>query len=372
MSNETKEKLQNKLFISQGTISGFVIFALVVTIFLILEITTSNPFNDRATTALLGITIILFLLGFIIDQLKFREFRFWALGAMVSFLGIVLLFSPVIFYGLGNNDVISWFIVIVGGILLILFGYTIEAYELNNKVAKILINLWEAIRTFQWRKIPKRIGQLIFTITTGIITYIAMGFRRFRYVVKRTFQAIFGFISSSLKQMYRLIISLPRYTKKFIIFCYEFNYWLIIPLFAIAFLKLLNLPFPNALVVVLSFLTLLLLVLAVLQSNEELAQRYLQVLRMRSWETIQNISIKIQKTASSVGRYKCSNCNAPVKLGQEKCENCSQEIKQCSICKLPIKKDQEVSTCEHCLYPAHKNHWDQWISMKHPCPVCKQ
>ena len=93
---------------------------------------------------------------------------------------------------------------------------------------------------------------------------------------------------------------------------------------------------------------------------------------MRSWETLQGLSIRIQRTASSVGRYKCTNCNAPVKLGQEKCENCSQEIKQCSICKLPIKKDQEVSTCEHCLYPPHKNQWDQWVTMKHPCPVCKQ
>ena len=316
MSNETKERLRNKLFISQGTIIGFVILAFVVTIFLILEITVTNPFTERVTTALLGITIILFLLGFIIDQLKYRDFRFWALGAMVSFLGVVLLFSPVVFYGLGNNDHLAWFIVIIAGILLILFGYTIEAYELNNKVAKILINLWDAIRTFQWRKIPKRIGQLIVTITTGIAAYIIIGFRRFKYVVKRSFQAIFGFISLSLKQIYRLVISLPRYTKRFIIFCYEFNYWLIIPLFAFSIIKILNLPFPNVLVIVLLFLTLLLLVLSMLQSIEELALRYLQILRMRSWETFQGISIRIQRTASSVGRYKCTNCNAPVKLGQ--------------------------------------------------------
>ena len=96
MEQQTKKTLKNKLFISFGTIGGFVIFAVVLTIFIFLEVTAINPFTSRMTSALLGLTIILFLLGVIIDQLKYRNFRFWALGALVSFTGVVFLFSPVL------------------------------------------------------------------------------------------------------------------------------------------------------------------------------------------------------------------------------------------------------------------------------------
>ncbi len=367
-----KETLRNKLFISYGTIAGFVIFALVMTIFIALEVTNSNPFTDRVTSALLGITIIVFLFGIIIDQLKYRDFRFWALGAIVSFIGVILLFSPVVFYGLGIDDALIWIFSIVIGILLILFGYTIEAYELNNKVAKILINLWENIKNFEWKKIPRKILQLFSTIISGIAFYIVLGFKRFKYVIKKSIGGLLSFIGTSFRQIAKLIISLPGYFKKFVIFCYEYNYFLIIPLFAFAVFKIYDLPYPAILIFILAILVMLLTFMALMQSNEELSQRYLRIMRNKSWEALQSISIRIQKTTSSIGRYKCQNCKAPLKLGQEHCEYCSQEIKHCSICKLPIKNDQDISTCNHCQYPAHTSHWNQWISMNKNCPICHQ
>lgn len=366
-----KEILRNKLFISYGTIIGFVVFALVITIFIILEVSYSNPFSERVTSALLGITIIVFLFGIIIDQLKSRDFRFWALGAIVSFVGVLFLFSPIVFYGLGNNDGVLWIASIIAGIVLILFGYSIEAYELNNKVAKVLINLWESIKNFEWKKIPGRIVKLFSTILAGIGYYIILGFKRFKYVLKRSFQGVASFISTSIRQVVKLIVSLPHYFKKFIIFCYEYNYFVLIGLFAIAIFNLVDLPFPTILLFILGFLTLLLVLMALFQSNEELTERYLRVIRDRSWEAVQSISIRIQKTTSSIGRYRCQNCKSPLKLGQEHCENCSQEVKHCSICKLPIKKDQEVTICESCQYPAHTNHWNQWIGMNKHCPICQ-
>ena len=372
MGEQPKDTLRNKLFISYGTIIGFIIFALVISIFIILEVTLANPFSTRLTSAFLGLTIIIFLLGVIVDQLKFRYFRFWALGAIVSFSGVLLLFSPIIFYGFDNNDVVLWVFLIIVGILLIIFGYTIEAYELNNKVAKILINLWENIRNFQWKKIPKRLLSLIGLLLIGIISYIALGFRKFRYVLKKAFSSLFSFMLKSFNGIIKLLIALPGYFKKFLIFCYEYNYWLLIPLFFFSIFKILNLPFPTILFLILVILLTLLVVMQILNSNAELSQRYLQTLRNRSWGAVQSISIRIQKTTSSIGKYKCTNCNKPLKLGQAQCENCSQEVKHCSICKLPIKNDQQISTCSKCLYPAHTNHWNQWIRMNNNCPVCKQ
>ena len=368
----SKEDNKNKLFISYGTITGFVIFALIMTIFIFLEVSNANPFNDRITSAFLGITIIVFLFGIILDQLKYRDFRFWALGAIVSFLGVLVLFSPVVFYGLGNDDVTLWLVAILLGLILVVFGYSIEAYELNNKVAKVLINLWENIKNFQWNKIPGKIVSLFSIIISGILSYIIIGFKRFKFVIKTTISSLTRFITLTLKSLVKLILSLPRYFKKFIIFCYEYNYWLLIPLSVFSLIKIFNLPFPNIFVFILITLILLLFILAALNSNEELTRRYLRIIRNRTWESLQYVSITLQKATSSIGRYKCQNCHAPLKLGQEICENCSSEIKHCSICKLPIKSEQNVSTCSHCLYPAHTNHWNQWISMNNHCPICKQ
>ena len=372
MEHQSKENLQHKLFISQGTIGGFVVFAIVLTIFIFLEVTFTNPFSSRLTSALLGITIIIFLLGVIIDQLKYRNFRFWALGALVSFLGVLTLFSPVVLYGLGSDDHLIWFFLIGVGIVLVLFGYTIEAYELNNKVAKILINLWENIKNYEWRKVPGKIASLISILIIGTLSYIGLGFKKFRFVIRNSLIAIGSFLNNSIKGLVRLILAIPGYTKKFIIFSYENNYFLIIPLLLLAVVQLVqgNVVFESLTFVILFLLFSFLIIMLLLHGNEELSQRYLQRIRDRSWETLQTISIRIQKTTSSFGRYKCQKCHAPLKLGQETCENCNNQVKHCSICKLPIKEGQEVSTCPHCQYPAHTNHWSQWIRMRDTCPVC--
>ena len=273
-------------------------------------------------------------------------------------------------YGLGNDDSLFWIALIVIGIILVFFGYTIEAYDLNNKVAKILINLWDNIKNFEWRKIPGRIASLIAVIFVGIGSYMLLGIKKFRFVLRNSFLAVYSFFMNSLRGLIRLILSIPHYTKRFFIFCYEYNYWLIIPLFLIAFLKLTNIGLPSVTLFILAFLYLLLVVLLILHSNEELAQRYLEIIRKQSWETVQSISIRIQKTTSSIGKYKCQNCKVPLRLGQEICDNCKNEVKQCSICKLPIKPGQETATCSNCQHINHSNHWDQWIRMGHNCPIC--
>ena len=372
MEESINEKIHSKLFISFGTIFGFVVFAIVFAGFILLETAQVNPFSSRVTSAILGITIIVFLLGVIIDQLKYRNFRFWALGALVSFLGVLLFFSPVLFYGIGSDNYILWVICISVGAILILFGYTIEAYELNNKVAKILLNLWESISTFQYKKIPGRILKLVGFLVFGLLYYIGLGFRKFKSVVKRAFSSTMSFITKSVNAMVRLIFSLPGYTKKTIFFLYEYNYLIILPLFLFTAMRLLQFQLPFIFLIVLGFLFVLLVIMAILNSNEELSQRYVRSLRTRSWEALQTISIRIQKTTSSVGRYKCQNCGSPLKLGQEHCEVCEYKVKHCSICKLPIKKGQPTAVCSHCLYPAHENHWDQWTRMNNHCPICKQ
>ena len=44
--------------------------------------------------------------------------------------------------------------------------------------------------------------------------------------------------------------------------------------------------------------------------------------------------------------------------------------KKCPICKLKIRKDQNVLGCPKCQTPFHYNHLFQWLTTKNSCPVC--
>jgi len=44
----------------------------------------------------------------------------------------------------------------------------------------------------------------------------------------------------------------------------------------------------------------------------------------------------------------------------------------CMICKLPLKKTQEISRCPMCHNLFHAEHIFEWLKVKGKCPVCLQ
>ena len=44
--------------------------------------------------------------------------------------------------------------------------------------------------------------------------------------------------------------------------------------------------------------------------------------------------------------------------------------KLCAICKLPIRKGQEISICPYCESIFHKEHLSDWLELADDCPVC--
>ena len=46
------------------------------------------------------------------------------------------------------------------------------------------------------------------------------------------------------------------------------------------------------------------------------------------------------------------------------------EGKKCPICKLKIRKGQDVLGCPKCKTPFHYEHLFQWLTTKNSCPVC--
>ena len=367
MSNQ---EIQERLYISKGTIIGFIIFGITVTGYIIETILDMKLFTDRESTAILGIAIILLLLGFIIDQLSFRGFRFWAFGAILSFFGVFIFFSPILLYGLNNNDSFLWLLLVCVGFFLILFGYTVDAYELNNKLAKVLINFWDAIIRFQWKQIPKRLFQLLSVFFIGVFSYIMRGIREFRTISTRFAKKGYHFCKTSIEKSFDLLIEIPNIVFKTLKSLYSQSFWLLIPSILLLFLFMTTDVVSSLGFIPLYINILVLFIIAVSQSNQERLARFTKVVINTSWSAVQSVSTTVQIAKERLGRYKCVTCNAPLKLGQEKCSNCSTEIKRCAICKLPIKSEQQITTCKGCHYPSHSNHWDQWIRMGRSCPIC--
>ena len=84
---------------------------------------------------------------------------------------------------------------------------------------------------------------------------------------------------------------------------------------------------------------------------------------------INSISFKIYHKTQL---YECTYCGTRIQVGQISCSNCGENIKVCSICKLPLKKEDQIIQCRHCLQYFHKPHWMKWINKGKSCPVCKK
>lgn len=45
---------------------------------------------------------------------------------------------------------------------------------------------------------------------------------------------------------------------------------------------------------------------------------------------------------------------------------------KCSICKLNLRKKQQIVQCNKCLNLFHKKHLEDWLEKKDSCPVCNE
>jgi hypothetical protein len=62
--------------------------------------------------------------------------------------------------------------------------------------------------------------------------------------------------------------------------------------------------------------------------------------------------------------------------GVQACQNEGGEssiiIGKCMVCMLDVKENQETVWCPWCGTVAHRDHFLEWLHVKHCCPVCKE
>ncbi|MFX1514653.1 MAG: hypothetical protein ACFFCQ_18970 [Promethearchaeota archaeon] len=322
----------------------------------------------------ISIEILIIALGFVVERLQVRGFEFWVLGAVVSYLGFLILFTPLMLFTLGITLEPTWFagFVLFGG-LIILSGYFVEAYDLNERFIRKALEIIEVIQKAEYRKIPGRIGSFVWEIFKVTIFYISRGIRRLRTILKHFITSIMSFIGEYLRLLLSFIRAIPRTVKRFFLLLFEAaraNVYLFVLLGGIGAIITYQeeMGWFNA-GVGLGSVTLFMAGLLFAYPRRERIGRLVQATQDRAW----NLTWQTQNMVQRITRRKrlCEKCGATLKVTDRKCPSCDAAPERCQVCGLPITADKGIFHCPSCSSPFHEPHWQQWQRMGKGCPICR-
>lgn len=68
--------------------------------------------------------------------------------------------------------------------------------------------------------------------------------------------------------------------------------------------------------------------------------------------------------------FTCSNCGTNISLSEENCPSCGSSKPVCVVCLSELNENDTIVKLTCCSSYAHKNHIDNWVSVKGHCPKC--
>jgi hypothetical protein len=68
--------------------------------------------------------------------------------------------------------------------------------------------------------------------------------------------------------------------------------------------------------------------------------------------------------------FSCSSCGASMTFSDENCPSCGSAKPVCVVCLSELKGDEVIVKLTCCSSYAHKEHIDNWVSVKGYCPKC--
>ncbi|MHA2254782.1 MAG: hypothetical protein ACXAAM_01770, partial [Candidatus Heimdallarchaeaceae archaeon] len=129
-----------------------IISTIVLSIALQLD-TEDWRFRVVLSVFIFGVLILGF--GLIVRRLRRKGIEDFVLGAITSFLGFVLLYFPVLMFIMNITlfqREFPYFMMMAGGILVIILGYFMEVYDLNIKFLQMMKRLKEALKRM-WKRL---------------------------------------------------------------------------------------------------------------------------------------------------------------------------------------------------------------------------
>ncbi len=315
----------------------------------------------NAVLLAMSVTIYFIALGFVVELLKMRGIESWALGAVVVYLGFLILFSPLFFlaFDIHLEDIWTAGVVLSGG-LVILSGVFVEAYDLNERFIRKAGEIIEVIQNAEYRRIPGRIASFIVEIFKVLVHYSVRGIRR----IKTTLQRFRSSMSKFIREYVSLLLGAG---KRLVLLIYEgarANVYLFVLIGGIGAIIVYQDHFVG-----LASITLFMAGLLFAYPRRGTLGRYVQATQDRAW----NITWQTQNMVQRIRRRKilCEKCGVELKVTERKCPSCEVAPERCQVCGLPITPDKKIFHCPSCSSPFHEPHWQQWQRMGKGCPICK-
>ena len=201
IKRQRERKSQLKLLRdTQNELSGLItrrtyiigVGSFILALLIIIALSDQEAIN-RISIGLILLAFLSTVLSLVIDILRGRNFAEWsALGAIICYFGIFLIFIPLLVYVIlptGITDLLV-FIAELFGIVLLIIGVTLRWTEYDEKLVNLVtitIGYW---KTYQKRKAIKTFLIAIGTFCLGIIKAIGGGFRR----LPSRFKAFLGIV----------------------------------------------------------------------------------------------------------------------------------------------------------------------------------
>jgi len=80
---------------------------------------------------------------------------------------------------------------------------------------------------------------------------------------------------------------------------------------------------------------------------------------------------KIEEETTETDRiFSCSSCGAIMTLSDENCPSCGSSKPVCVVCLSELNENDIIVKLTCCSSYAHKDHIDNWVSVKGHCPKC--
>jgi len=394
----------------------------IIGILLFLQV---NVRGEQIGIGLIGLGVIIAGLGAVGIKAEEYGFNFWALGAIISYSGILLFMAPFILITFDIDlpallGIPLPFISIVLGIAFTIFGVYFEESELNIRfsaylqelrenlsgvsrlrivvaVALEFINIifvygrnkwdiflvignvrqwtfwvftWDAFDVIIWAMLILIVIIIVFgrakqffpTLLGGILTYLQYiweGIRQFPILLVRA-------LRSAGEQMFGAFRFIWEKFKVFAIQLVHHSY-------SITMITGVYVAYKGFIGLQRISLIIIFVFLAAVKMGTTYSSSIVQGINRIS-STIYTSSFKAQKAALRLIRRKilCPDCSTLISLSEILCPNCGIEVPRCMVCRLPIKEEQKIVQCPSCSYPAHHNHWNEWILMRKSCPRCRE
>ncbi|MHA1202754.1 MAG: hypothetical protein ACTSQ4_09550 [Candidatus Heimdallarchaeaceae archaeon] len=392
---------------------GFAVSLLGILGITILSVFLGQGIQDMYFRISLGVFVIGVLIisfAFILRRIRKKGLDYFVAGAITAYIGFLLLALPVILIAiiseLPGSDY-PYFITMGVGILLVIFGFLMEAYELNKKLMEFLrrikITFVKLLKRIKWKLIfsPWNLLTLV-GITVIILTALnIMPFldNLYYYIIGSSLIGINIIIHlrreiyEILKDIARVILTvlqawgralkqIPRIVKDATVWFYKKtvnmikflgrafkyiivrNYILLFGLGIALFFLLQNFTLPTR-IAISSLVCLVSIVKPVLDwrdfsgENVSRARQYLYKTTQRT-----RSALKYRRNV------RCPYCSFPNPFLRRECWQCKKEIPRCMICNNAVEKEETVAICPHCENIYHVNHLKTWIRFNAKCPVC--